>query len=480
MVESSFIKLCKGLNKKEFGRFATFCNSPYYNKHKDVKKLVNQIHKYYPNFDSGFLERHKLFAFLFPSQKFNLKKLKYVFSYSLDLLERFLATEEFENDEFKKKEYLMRKLNKVKNTTRFERHLKSMLKQKPENHDHYQWYSTHNLADLYFIKQPKQRVNQHLQNKMDQFDYYYLVEKIKNTCEMLNRQRVYKINFNYKFAEHVIEYILNNLEKFNSSPLILAYLQVYLTLVEPENEEHYFKLSGIIKQQSNSFNNTENSIIHSYAQNYCIRRINNGHKHFLRELFDLQNKMLNSGLLLSNNTLVEGHYKNFVTIAIRLNEFDWVHNFIEEYKNYLIPSVRENAYHYNLSYYYYSLKKYNKAFELLSVVQYSDYIYSLDAKVLLLKLYFDTEEWEALASLVRAHQQYLRRNKLLVQKKYERYSLLFRYTQSLSKLKQDLPFISKTMAKQNFEQLKKNINKAGIITNKIWLLERLDQSLTKY
>ena len=98
---------------------------------------------------------------------------------------------------------------------------------------------------------------------------------------------------------------------------------------------------------------------------------------------------------------------------------DWTKEFIEKFKDYLHPEVVENAYTYNLASYYYSTNQLDKVLDLLVKVEYTDIQYSIGAKSLLLRTYYDLEENEALLSLTRSFKQYLKRNRLIPEKAEE-------------------------------------------------------------
>lgn len=94
--------------------------------------------------------------------------------------------------------------------------------------------------------------------------------------------------------------------------------------------------------------------------------------------------------------MLEWYYKNIVIIVLCFNVLDWVYYFIEDYCELLFEGVWDNVYWFNLVFYYYVVKEYDKVFVLFIWVEYSDLRYSFGVKVLLLWIYYDFEEYSVL------------------------------------------------------------------------------------
>jgi tetratricopeptide (TPR) repeat protein len=74
---------------------------------------------------------------------------------------------------------------------------------------------------------------------------------------------------------------------------------------------------------------------------------------------------------------------------------------------------RENIYRYNLAIFYFRQDAYDKAMELLRAVHFEDIQYELNARRMLLKIYYEIQSFEALDSLLDSFSQFLRRRKEL-------------------------------------------------------------------
>ena len=242
------------------------------------------------------------------------------------------------------------------------------------------------------------------------------------------------------------------------------------------NSEHqfYFDALSVIQKNSHFFTKPELQTIYGYLQNYCIEQINKGQRQFLQESFMLYKDQLEKELLMDNNGfLSQWHYKNIVTAGIRLEEMDWTYHFIEKYKTRLNPEVVENAYTFNLASYYYSSQQFEKVLELLVRVEYTDVRYSLAAKSLLLRTYYDLEAYEALLSLTRSFAQYLSRNKLISERRKQAMSSLVRFTNRAFLIKSNLAFVSQDKSQKELLKLEKEMAASSPIINKDWLDQKV-------
>lgn len=89
-------------------------------------------------------------------------------------------------------------------------------------------------------------------------------------------------------------------------------------------------------------------------------------------------------------------YKNIVAVGLRLKEYDWTATYIPTYAKYLEVAYRENYQHYTTSKLYFSKGEYDAAMQRLIQVEYDDLFLNLDAKTMLMKIYYETQSYNAL------------------------------------------------------------------------------------
>jgi tetratricopeptide (TPR) repeat protein len=183
-------------------------------------------------------------------------------------------------------------------------------------------------------------------------------------------------------------------------------------------------------------------------------------------MFGLFRQSIRLKILLEDDILQEGIFKNIITISLVVGEYEWAEQFIQEYAGYLPSDIRENARTFNLANLYFFQKKYDRVIELLQNVEYSDVVYALSAKFVLVRTYYETEEFMALDSLIDSFRIFLRRNKLISKTFKTEYNNFLLFVKKLSILPPGNP---KAVA-----QLRGQIERCNAVVTKKWLLEKID------
>ena len=479
MQNSKLLQLLRTFNQATISRWRQFAYSPYHNKHQDVRTLCNYLHKIYPQLEGKKVNRNVLFSEIWGEKSaFNQKKLNIIFSYTLSLTEDFLVYERFKKDKDAQQVYLLQQLRQCEQQQRYEHHLKRIEKQwenaTVRNRDYYHFQFRLAVEKDTYFNHLAQHTHQSIQHKQDSLDVFYFSEKLRDACEMHLRKQLLQVDFSVQLLEEIRSIIQRQSAKYQAIPSIMVYYRIYQMLRE-QTAEHYFALKMLLQKQAQAFPKEELRSIYAYAQNYCIGQINKGEGSFLSELFELYKAQLENNLLLENENLSEWHYKNIVTVGLRLEAFDWVSHFIEMYKERLPLQSRENAYRFNKAAYCYATKDYSQVLQLLLTVEYSDIRYSLDAKSLLLKAYYDLEENETLFALCDAFRQYLKRNKEISDFRKEGYYNLLKFTQKVVRIREAKGFETDEKLKKELEKLQVEVKSTQPIFNVGWLEGKLAQ-----
>ncbi len=291
---------------------------------------------------------------------------------------------------------------------------------------------------------------------------------------MINRQNIVSESYEIRMLEEVKSFVGNSFQLFERCPAILVYYHILLTLQENEKEEHYSKLVELLARYSGSVERNELRAMYDYAQNYCIKKINSGNTKYLYEIFKLYKTLLAKKLMLDESgNLSQWDYKNIVTTGTRIKEYGWCEKFLRDYRDKLPVQDRENAFAFNLATLYYSQKKYDMALKLLQTVEFTDVYYGLSARSLLLKAYYESNEFEPLYSLLDSFKIYLKRNKLVSKYQFTVHMNLVRMTMRLAKVKSMLHISRKETIRKELDKLKKKIDATPEITNLNWLMEMI-------
>ncbi len=275
-------------------------------------------------------------------------------------------------------------------------------------------------------------------------------------------------------TESLINCLSEEEAAFENFVSIKIYFQVY-NLLKNNDLSSFHKCLETVNERFVQFSREEAQNIFNYLQNHCIEQINRGNLAFLQEIFKLYKLQLESQLLLVNGVLPEWHYKNIVTTALRLDEREWVRDFIELFRPSLAADVADNAYSYNLAAYFYHIGQQKVVLPLLVQVEYTDLRYNLDAKSLLLRTYFDLGEDEALLAHAEAFTQFVKRNKSLTDFQKKGYFNLIRFAKKVFLLKQQHGFVKKEKWQETLDKLQSAMKMEETVFNKAWLEMKLEE-----
>jgi len=487
MKNNPLILQLSALNRKEMTRFKDFVDSPFFNKHKEVRALVGILSEIYPDFSEKNCARTALFQKLFVGEPHHQPTLAILFSYAMRLLEQFMVAEGLsETGAFHDKTLYFKQLRKRNQisflredlgkteikTTKQVKQAQAFQGDPAIEYERKYRAAAEKDAIALVLGQPGLA---NLAEKQLYLDAFYLTEKLRDACEMLQRSRLLKANLpTDRILESLIQCLSEDEAAFENFVSIKIYFQVY-NLLKNNDLSSFHKCLETVNQRFGQFSREEAQNIFNYLQNHCIEQINRGNLAFLQEVFKLYKLQLHSQMLLVNGVLPEWHYKNIVTTALRLDEREWVRDFIEHYRPSLAPDVAGNAYSYNLAAYFYHIGQQKAVLPLLVQVEYTDLRYNLDAKSLLLRTYFDLGEDEALLAHAEAFTQFVKRNKSLTDFQKKGYFNLIRFAKKVFLLKQQHGFVKSEKWQEALNKLQSAMKMEETVFNKAWLEMKLEE-----
>lgn len=449
-------------------RFGEFSQSPYHNKHEGVKKLVAWWLEIYPRFDEKNCSRERLMAVAGA----DAPTLAVWMTYSLRLLEAFLAQEQAPLAPTA----LLAQYRRRRLAGFFEKKLATARTDLDEqvfrdSAYHLSAFQLASEAERFLSQQNRTGPESDIPGKQAALDHYYFSEKLRDACELEVRRKILKTEGEIPHLDWVLTEIREREAVYSSIPAIWVYFQVY-RLLRAETQA-FDDVQATLTAYESAFQEEELQLLYNYLQNFCIEQINRGNGEYLARAFDIYRRQLDRGLLLVQGELPEWHYKNMVAIGLRLREHSWVEGFIHQYKQYLPREVAENAFAFNLASLYYATGRLNQVQDLLTRVEYTDFRYSLGARALLLRTYYDLEEYEALRALSESLNQYLKRNKRMADERVLAFQRLLRLTRRALHLKMQEGFMPAGKWRGFVAALQKEVEGPQTIINREWLLEKI-------
>ncbi|MBC8047070.1 MAG: hypothetical protein H7Y00_09770 [Fimbriimonadaceae bacterium] len=468
---STFWEIYRNLDKNEKKEFSVFVESSIFNK-KNALKSILQACVHFEK-ERVVFDRQTLYAKAFHGKEINKQVLNNYFVELKKLLLQFLQIRWVSNKPSLHKWALAEMYLQKGLFQHFEKLEEQTFKNTEISaEESFFNYRLQSLFDEYAATHAKKKTYTKLNTSLLQFNTFYFLESLRMYCELVNRKNLRIAAFDEKAMKTFLSYYESSLQNRNQNPLLEIYYFILLFLLDEKNEKAFAHYKNNLKEYLHQIPMRTARDICLFGQNFCIKHINLNKQNYLHELFELYNLMLQHRVIYDGQYMTEWTFKNYITVALRLQAFDEAEQFIEVYHDKLLPDVRFNAFHYNLAALYYEKNDFVRAMDELNKIHFRDTVYYLDARSILLKIYFAEEDFEALASLYHSVRVYLLRNKQVSRKQADLYRNLFLYTHKLAALLGKRSFVKETEYAEAHVKLLKKVEQ-NAVANKNWLIKNL-------
>ncbi len=184
--------------------------------------------------------------------------------------------------------------------------------------------------------------------------------------------------------------------------------------------------------------------------------------------YELYQLLIKADLLLQNNELDRFAFTNIVFTGLMVKDFKGIEKFITRNAAYLPDEYRESIVSMATARLYYTQQLYKKAVTVLLQTQFNDFLMSISARLLLTKIYIETNDVETAGNHICAFKKYLQKQKDIGYHKERILKFLASCTELIS-----LQYASKKQRKI----LEAQLSNDDSLIEKQWLLEQLKKSL---
>ena len=470
MKKNILIQNIKQLSPKKWRLFLDFIDSPYFNKHQRTVVLGKYLFRIHSNWTEKNQNRHVIFSVCFTGQGFNLQKLKDLFSKLQKLLREFLAVQYLQEKEDWHKTALIQNAFQLNMTTLWQQQNKQF---KQFFASSFYRFELSELEKKHFLKigERNETLNV-IDRQVEQLDFFYWKNKLRLLIEKASLSKVILSEIkrqSWKALESIPQHLLKN-EAIKRYHIALSMLQADY----PQSEPIFMALLESIKENNFQDSNEEETYaFYVYALNYCTARINSGHSDYYQHLFVVYELLDLHVRLIQNNHLSQWSFLNIVATACNLKKFDWAAHFIQTYHAYLPADQQKNALTYNFALLNFYKKDFDEAANYLHRLEFTDPYYSLNARVLELRIFYEKEEWIILDALFERFRIYLLRNKGLPKQRKLESQHFIKLTKNLSHLRQEM--CSKKDKRQAVIHIQTKVKENKWLMHRAWLLEMCDR-----
>ncbi|MBK8442490.1 MAG: hypothetical protein IPL35_03320 [Sphingobacteriales bacterium] len=472
MYDSKFIQTLKKIHRKDLKRLAAFIESPYFNKKEELLVCFKYLITFYPDFDDLIaLSYEKVFEAVLPHTPFSKKEVGYWLSDLNTLLEEFLTIEHLNKKTLLKKTFLLDTYTELGLETSFQKILREAniaLEAFPYRNSEYFFYSylLSVAKNLHFDRQRKHDFDESLQHSTDQLDKYYLSEKLRYSSEIVNRHNLLA----HRYQIDAVNELLDSLhDKFYEVPVIGIYAAVLRSLQMQEgNEAAFQQLKTLLLQYDHILPKGEARGLYLYACNYCAIKTHQGILQYGHDMLELYQTMLERDYAYDGSGyLSPWTYTNIIRSSSRLGRLEWGSDFAEQYKERIDPRLRDNCYYFNKAYLCFQDKNYADTLKWLNLVVFDDLFYTCEVKLLMLKVYYTTNETDAFFSLTESFEVYLRRNKVMAANKKTGYMNFVKLVVKIMSVQRG--------NNTKLSKIEQQVKETEMLVDRLWLIERIHQ-----
>lgn len=478
MKETKLILLLQSFETSELKLLDKFIQSPYFNSSDIIITLWNHIKKHAPQFDAPQLAKEKTFKKVYPkAATYDDKKLRQLRSRLFKLVQTFLATQQFQKNESLTRKQLAEAYYEKDFYDWFEDESRNMIKDIHKNevlHDGHYLDLIQLHDQLYFNQRsPKDRSSPpDLWECSEQIDAFYWLSKLKYAAEW-NCRRFLKIE---KRPNNID--ISNIPSKFTTPqfPLFHFYFTICTLFSQTleEGEALFFKTANAFIDTAPAIPKKERIPLLLYLSNYCTIGHRKYEDTYLPILFSLNKLGFENGAFLFKGEIHPISFSNMVFAGCKMNEIDWVQQFISAYQAKLPPTTKVDAINYSLATVDFFKKDYKGAFYRLEDIKYQDPSRELGRKSFQIRCGFECylqqeDFYDVLINKSENFQRFINRKEIINEQKRAAVNNLNKA------IRQTATLILQKADKSVFKKMIEKVKKQTPFSEKVWLLKHLEK-----
>jgi len=468
MENSQLIESLRTLDKNEIKEFGKFIRSPYFNNRSEVIRFFNYIKKFFPEFKSNELKEENIFKKVYPDKKYSSVMTRKLISLTLNLLLDFLTIEDFKENKNDYNVKMLDMLRKRKLPALFQK--RSRITGKNLNistldiYYYEQKLKFTSIQNGYFLNSDESSFVDGLQNELNDLIEFFLTGVILQYIRLSEWSRQLNKKFDLKFYDEILKYMSADDER--EVTLYSMYFNM-LMLLNTEDENYFKKLIISRDTLKAKLGKIDDYNVQIVSMQYCHKKVQKGYPEYRKQMFEITKKLLAADLI-PDGFIEPYFFTNIVRNASLLNEFDWLDNFLNEYKHRLNPELSDEITNYSQAMIESAKGNFEKSLMHFSKIKIERSNMKLDMKNLLIIIYYELNFIEELISLIDTNKHFLQRDRS-VSDSYRQVSLL------LMNFVSELIKIKSSNKKISTHGLRKEIEKSDYFIFKEWLLKKAEE-----
>jgi hypothetical protein len=481
MRDSKLINTLKTFSKEEMKMFGKFVASPFHNNGIKFTPLFKLLQKCYPDFEQHKLTHEILYKKLYPGKKLNKQVIWNLTSAMEKMTKEFLEQIALRKNKFAGMGLVLSEFGSRKLLSNFSQTLGEMEKLLETNGIDYDYFD--NKGHLENYKQEYYHLMDKIQSMSDsklKASEYQALLFLRMTVGGLNDMKLLSENYNYRFDVNIplefaknldlgsiADYARNN--NYEYSFLVEIYYHSLMMFLNPKQTGHLEKVRELYGIHFNKFTLSEKRNMMHWIVNYCLVNLELDENRYRRIIFELNEFRLREGLAFyPENQLPKAIYLQILNAALAVKETEWAMNFIKNYTIKLQPDIRDSMRYMAYAFLYFHTKDYRKVLNNLNKVEFTDIQDKFFARTLTARSYYELNEIETLLNYTESSKRFLVNNPSVSEISRIYIHNFFKYIKKVILTRESKDFDEIRILRNEVEKIKE-------ISNKKWLLEKLNE-----
>lgn len=473
MFDTKLIQVLRCLDNKALKKLYEFVETPFFTKSEKSIKLFMYIKPYLPKLEGEALSKEKVFEALFPNTPYNNLRFNRICFEAMESVESFWRHYHLDETDV----HLNKPLFDFYLQHDLDKHYDALYKSLENIHEKSAIRNLHYLFQKWLLSSANyaQKHAQQLRDEqaslnkmMTSLDDFYIAKKLENMSINLTFKSALN-NENRSFIEEEMIHHITKLGVNHFPAMIQILYYMFIIQKEPDNETYFQAAFDLNINYANSFNTFEKLNIYTALQNFCIRQINQkDDNNYRKKLFDLYKQQLSEEFMYDiNGNIPPSNFKNIVRLSLGLQEYDWAIRFIEDYSPKLNTDKRQDVESEARALYAFATGQYQETLKILQSIEPVDIFFKIDSKRLLIRAYYELQEYELALSTVNTFRVFVHRENAI----HENHKITNRnFANLLTKLIQaDKP--------AKIVKLQAELAETPNVADKKWLKEKIEQQL---
>lgn len=413
MENSKLVRLLRTLSPSEVKGFDAYLRAFHAGEEVPIA-LFGHLRPFYPAFKAKELDKGRIEQELGLAQTEKHKRVSNEASKLYAWLLNFLAWEKFRSEEHKPERYFMamEALREKKLEQEFfslAKRTSAWLDKTPAS----AWKPLHymRLAHYKYYYTPTQKWktdNGGIEEAAAQLHHFFNTANLKYLCELRSRARALQ-----EEKGTVERYKLPDAVHSGQVFMLARLYGLCEKMLEKDDDEHFDDFYKAFESNKAPLGKEDEHVLLTYLMNAIARRLPRDQERWAPQAFRLYQRALEKGLLITDGYLSDLTFHNIIQLACGVHDLPWAEQFIEKYAGFLVEEGRDSTIALARARIAFEQADFEQPLELLSGIEFKDHSFSLQAKLIQVRCFYELEEAEALDSFIKSFGLFLLRNKVV-------------------------------------------------------------------